>query len=149
MQKAIIIFEAMKISFPKFLEKYKEQLKGRTGVYVIIYYQGQIFGGVIGHLTDENTPIKMGFAMEKLTRVIIRHNNDFDDLSSYKTHDPENGKYGGCVYAGGMYISISGLPPVFDHLYAVDTFVEQHITDEGGAQLINLEVPEEDRALVA
>ncbi len=113
-----VMEEAVKL-WPKFLNEHKVALDGRTGLYLVgtdLSYKNTI-GMEIGKLAPEKLIEKMGFAFEKLTRLL--KDSESTHLTSFATQDYAKKQFGGAIKTNTIVLSASALPPEYDHAFVM------------------------------
>lgn len=133
------IFETAIKHFPKFLEENSVELGNRKGIYLVGMDLAQndflMSGMILGELPQEKISEKIGFALEKITRVLKGKH-----FTTFPTQNYSLGKYGGGVKVPGtVALSCSGFPPALDHKFVIEVLTLSGNLSEQNQQLIMAE----------
>lgn len=148
-EQLLNVMQIAKDYLPEFLKKYPA-LEGRSGLFFLVSH-GKISlgetlteGEVLGHLTDEKEPVYMFNAMEKITRIKTRQNNDFSEYTSFPSANNQS-TWGGGINPKGTqwHLAASGLPPEYDHLFCIDVLLRAGMISQEKADELHAEVPRE------
>lgn len=114
--------------WPEFYKKHKDELKGRTGLYLFVF-ERQTFltkGGICGHFeNDKNDSVPCRTIEQKIretARIALNKILSIDaseNYTSFPTTDREKGLFGGGIGVQEFIIAPSGLPAELDHAFAL------------------------------
>ncbi len=116
------IFELAQLLLPAFLERYKNELGDRKGIYLALKEKissspREMSGKLIGFIPHDKINEKMRYAFEKIDRLERRRIAGYNEVTSFESENATAGQFGGSILTNNYFMSGSGFPPHLDQKF--------------------------------